>query len=167
MSQQKVELADLLGLMFRTSPEEFPFDDTYGLWYNFLNFERGIKTTKNSEHRWLRISGIKVLGKGQVKFDSAVEPIFLRSTNSGEVPDCVAHKSHPHASSSGCILNKDAFVWINLNRNLEPNIREYEKTKVLDEMRYFCDERDPAFLKAFIYWLTDQGGSYDLSNSGL
>ena len=164
---RKLELADLLGLLSRSSQEEFPLDKTYGLWYVFLNNTRGISTNKNIEHRWFRICGTKVTGKGQVAFDSAVEPIFLRSTREGAAPDCVIHRAHPHASSTGCVLNKDGYVWINVNRSMEPNIREYEKTSVLDNTPHFCIEERPDFLKAFIYWLTDQGGQFDLHGSGI
>ena len=165
--QATVALEDLMGAMFRTSPEDFPFEETYGLWYVFLNSQRGMKTSRNTDHRWFRIAGIKVLGKGSVEFDSAVEPIFLRSTNEGNTPDCVKHRAHPHASPKGCVLNKDAFVWINVNRSMEPGIRDYEKTDVLNATTHFCVEKDAVFLKLFIYWLSDQGGSYDLSGSGI
>lgn len=168
MSNKKlVNQEDLLGVMFRTGPDDFPFDTTYGLWYVFLNNQRGISTTKNSNHSWLRICGTKVVGKGAVEFDPVVEPIFLRSTNSGSLPDCVAHGAHPHATHRGCVLSKDAFVWINVNRSMEPNIRDYEKSTTLDSTPHFCEETDSVFLKSFIYWLSDQGGRYDLSRSGL
>jgi hypothetical protein len=166
-SQEKIEFADLLSLLSRSPTQEFPFDKTHGKWYVFLNSTRGIQTSKNIDHRWLRLCGAKVVGKGQVAFDSAVEPIFLRSTREGEAPDCVVHRSHPHASSTGCVLNKDGYVWINVNRNMEPNIREYERTTTLDESPHFCVEEAPEFLKAFIYWLTDQGGRFDLQTSGI
>ena len=166
-SQEKIEFADLLSVLSRSPTQEFPFDKTYGKWYVFLNSTRGIQTSKNIDHRWLRLCGAKVVGKGQVAFDSAVEPIFLRSTREGEAPDCVVHRSHPHASSTGCVLNKDGYVWINVNRNMEPNIREYERTTTLDESPHFCVEEAPEFLKAFIYWLTDQGGRFDLQTSGI
>lgn len=166
-SQEKIEFSDLLSLLSRSPTQEFPFDKTHGKWYVFLNSTRGIQTSKNIDHRWLRLCGAKVVGKGQVAFDSAVEPIFLRSTREGEAPDCVVHRSHPHASSTGCVLNKDGYVWINLNRNMEPNIREYERTTTLDNSPHFCVEEAPEFLKAFIYWLTDQGGRFDLQTSGI
>jgi hypothetical protein len=166
-SQEKIEFADLLSLLSRSPTQEFPFDKTHGKWYVFLNSTRGIQTSKNIDHRWLRLCGAKVVGKGQVAFDSAVEPIFLRSTREGEAPDCVVHRSHPHASSTGCVLNKDGYVWINVNRNMEPNIREYERTTTLDDSPHFCVEEGPEFLKAFIYWLTDQGGRFDLQTSGI
>jgi hypothetical protein len=50
---------------------------------------------------------------------------------------------------------------------MEPNIREYERTTTLDESPHFCVEEAPEFLKAFIYWLTDQGGRFDLQTSGI
>ena len=164
---KRLEFADLLGILSRTSPDEFPLDKTYGLWYVFLNSSRGINTSKNIDHRWLRICGTKVTGKGQVEFDSAVEPIFLRSTREGIAPDCVKHHSHPHASQTGCVLDKDGYVWINVNRSMEPSIRDYEKTSVLDSVPHFCKEEKHDFLTAFIYWLTDQGGQYDFENSGI
>ena len=76
----RLQLADLLSLVSRSPAEDFPLDKTFGLWYVFLNSQMGIQTTKNIDHRWLRICGTKVTGKGEVAFDSAVEPIFLRST---------------------------------------------------------------------------------------
>ena len=166
-NSEKIGFADLLFLLARSPADDFPLDRTYGKWYVFLNSTRGIQTNKNIDHRWFRLCGTKVVGKGQVAFDSSVEPIFLRSTREGEAPDCVVHRSHPHASATGCVLNKDGFVWINVNRNMEPNIREYEKTTVLDSSPNFCVEEAPDFLKLFVYWLTDQGGQFDLQSSGI
>jgi len=164
---RSLEFADLLGLLSRSNQNDFPLEKTYGLWYVFLNSTRGIQTTKNIDHRWLRICGTKITGKGQVAFDTAVEPIFLRSTREGEAPDCVIHRAHPHASQIGCVLDKDAYVWINVNRSMEPNIRDYERTSVLETTPHFCTEEKEDFLKAFIYWLTDQGGKFDLKDSGI
>lgn len=162
-----VRVEDLMGILFRSNTEDFPFEKTFGKWYAFLNSERGIGTSKNSDHRWLRIAGIKLVGKGKVKFDASVEPIFLRSTIPGSPPDCVDHDAHPHASPAGCILNLDAFVWINVNRSMEPGIRDYEKTSILDGLTPFCIEDDPAFLKRFIYWLGEEGAEFDFSGAGL
>lgn len=162
-----VALEDLMGMLFRSSSEELPFETTHGLWYVFSNDEKGIRTQKNTNHSWLRIMGIKVIEKDGIPFDPAVEPIFLRTSNEGEPPNCVPHKSHPHASPSGCVLYRDSYVWLNVDRNLEPYIRDYERTEKLDNHSHFCAEEEPLFLKSFIFWLSDQGAKYDYTGAGI
>ena len=166
-NKETVALQDLMGLLFRTGSEELPFENTHGFWYEFSNLEMRIRSKGSTNHSWLRIMGIKVIEKNGVPFDSAVEPIFLRTSHPGETPHCIAHKSHPHASSLGCVLYWDSFVWLDVDRNMEPNIRDYEKTEKLDRHPHFCVEKDPIFLKLFIYWLSDQGAKYDYSESGI
>lgn len=159
-------MQDLMGALFRTG-EDFPIEGTHGLWYAFSNTERGIRTNRNTNHSWLRLVGIKVIEKDGVLFDPAVEPIFLRTSNSGEPPQCVSHLAHPHASSSGCILNRNSFVWLNVNRHMEPNIRNHERTEKLDRHPHFCAEKDPLFIRSFIYWLEELGAKIDYSGSGI
>lgn len=161
------DLTDLMGAFFRTGPQDFPLADTHGLWYVFSNVEMVIRSTNSTNHSWLRIMGIKVVEKNGIPFDPNVEPLFLRTSNAGEPPECISHKSHPHASTSNCVLNRDSFVWLNVNRHMEPNIRDYRKTAELDVQLHFCIEKDPIFLKSFIFWLSDQGAKFDLSGSGL
>jgi hypothetical protein len=50
---------------------------------------------------------------------------------------------------------------------MEPGIRDYEKTSILDGLTPFCIEDDPAFLKRFIYWLGEEGAEFDFSGAGL
>ena len=158
---------DLMGLLFRSSSDELPFESTHGLWYVFANEEKGIRTKSSTNHSWLRLVGMKVIEKNGIPFDSAVEPIFLRTSHAGEPPDCVIHISHPHASQSGCVLYWDSYVWLNVDRAMEPNIRDYEKTEKLDHHSHFCVEEDPIFLQLLIFWLSDQGAKYDYSESGI
>jgi hypothetical protein len=162
-----VALQDLMGVLFRSSSDELPLKSTHGLWYVFANEEKGIRTKGSTNHSWLRLVGLKVIEKNGIPFDSAVEPIFLRTSHAGEPPNCVLHKSHAHASQSGCVLYWDSYVWLNVDRNMEPNIRDYEKTEKLDRHPNFCTEEDPIFLKSFIFWLSDQGAKYDYSESGI
>jgi len=162
-----VALEDLMGLLFRNSSEELPFKNTHGLWYVFSNKEMGIGSKGSTNHSWLRILGIKIIEKNGIPFDPAVEPIFLRTSHAGKVPDCIDHKSHPHASASGCILYWDSYVWLNVDRNMEPNIRDYEKTEKLDRQLHFCQESNKIFLESFIFWLSEQGAKYELSRAGL
>ena len=165
--KDSVALEDLMGLLFRSSSEDLPFENTHGLWYVFSNEEMGIRTRNSNNHSWLRIMGIKVMEKKGIPFDPAVEPIFLRTSHPGETPDCLPHKSHPHASPSGCVLYRDSYVWLNVDRNMELGIRDYERTEKLDRHPSFCTEEDPFFLRSFIFWLSDQGAKYDYSESGI
>lgn len=162
-----VALEDLLGLLFRSGSEEPPFERTHGLWYAFANEERGIRSKGSVSHSWLRLVGLKVIEKNGIPFDSAVEPIFLRTSNPGEPPDCLPHDSHAHASQSGCVLSRPSYVWLNVDRNMEPGIRDYERTEKLERRSHFCIEDDQYFLKPFIYWLSEQGTKYDYSESGI
>ena len=165
--QESVRAVDLLYLLFRTGSQELPFDKTHGEWYLFLNIERGIKTEKNKDHKWLRICGVRVQSKNNIQFDSEVEPLFLRSTsNIGAPPDAIPHQPHPHATIDGCQLNKKGDVWLNVNRSMEPNIRDYVRTILLEDAGYFCVEKDPDFLREFLYYLSEGGASIDVSEAG-
>ena len=165
--QEVVSAVDLLYLLFRTSSQELPFDKTYGEWYLFLNIERGIKTSKNNDHKWLRICGVRIESKNNIQFDSEVEPIFLRSTsNTGSPPDAIPHQPHSHATTDGCQLNKKGSIWLNVNRSMEPNIRDYVRTSILDENSYFCLEKEPDFLREFLYYLSESGASINISKAG-
>ena len=161
--KSSINPADLLHILFRSSDKELPFDEIFGEWYVFLNHERGIATTRNKDHRWLRICGIRISSKNGVQFDSEVEPIFLRTKNTGEPPNAIFHSAHPHAKPDGCVLNLDAFVWLNVNRSMEPNIRDYVRVSTLNSTAPFCLEEDSNFLKQLLYWLTDNGFVFDLS----
>ena len=165
--KKPVRAVDLLYLLFRTSSQELPFDKTFGEWYLFLNIERGIKTSANKDHKWFRICGVRVQSKNNIQFDSEVEPLFLRSTtNEGAPPEAIPHQPHPHATIHGCQLNKKGSVWLNVNRSMEPNIRDYIRTSVLNETNYFCLEKDPKFLGEFLYYLSEGGASIDISEAG-
>lgn len=164
---RSVRAEDLLNLLFRSGEPGFDFEKTYGEWYTFLNIERGIRTTKNSDHRWLRLRGVRVENAQGIKFDSEVEPIFLRSTREGEPPDAVEHMAHPHSHPGGCILNLRAYVWTRVNKNHEPGIRDYVRTKELDQLPYFCLEKERKFLSMFIYYLSEAGFRLDISEAGL
>lgn len=166
-NKETVALQDLMSLLFRTGSDELPFESTHGFWYEFSNEEMGIRTRRSINHSWLRIMGIKVIEKDGIPFDSAVEPIFLRTSHPGDTPHCLPHKSHDHPSPRRCVLYRDSYVWLNVDRKMEPNIREYQKTEKLDRHSHFCVEEDPIFLKLFIYWLSDQGAKYDYSGSGI
>ena len=166
MSKKKsVALEDLMGVLFRTNPEELLLDNTYGLWYVLSNEEMGIRTRSSTNHTWLRMMGVRVIEKDGIPFDPVVEPIFLRTSHPGQLPDCLEHKSHPHASANGCTLYRDSYVWINVDRTMEPNIREYEKTSKLDKQSQLCVEEDPLFIKSFLFWLSEQGARFDLSGA--
>lgn len=71
-----VALEDLMGLLFRSSSDELPFENTRGLWYVFANEEKGIRTKGSTNHSWLRLVGMKVIEKNGIPFDPVVEPIF-------------------------------------------------------------------------------------------
>jgi len=168
MAKQRVVRAeDLLFLMFRSGQPGFDFGHTYGEWYLYLNFERGIKTSKNSDHRWLRLHGVRVDNLVGIIFDSEVEPLFLRSTRTGEPPEAVEHKAHPHSNPAGCLLNFDAYVWTRVNRSHEPGIRDYARTKELDERSSFCIEKDEKFLSRFLYYLSEAGFKLDILEAGI
>lgn len=162
-----ISVQDLMGLLFRSSSEDLPFENTHGLWYVFGNEEKGIRSKGSANHSWLRLVGIKVIEKNGIPFDPAVEPIFLRTSHPGETPNCISHKSHAHASQSGCVLYWDSYVWLNVDRNMEPNIRDYEKTGELERRKPFCTEDDKNFLESFIFWLGENGAKYDYSKSGI
>jgi hypothetical protein len=49
---------------------------------------------------------------------------------------------------------------------MEPNIRDYVRTSVLDATKYFCVENDPKFLGEFLYYLSESGASIDISEAG-
>jgi hypothetical protein len=166
-NQRVVRAEDLLFLMFRSSEPGFDFDLTFGEWYSFLNIERGIRTGKNKDHRWLRLRGVKVDNEKGINFDSEVEPLFLRSTRKGEPPEAIGHQAHPHSNPAGCILNLDAYVWTRVNRSLEPGIRDYARTKELDQLSFFCLEKDRKFLSMFLYYLSDAGFKLDISEAGV
>lgn len=165
--QKSVRAEDLLHLMFRSNEPGFDFDKTFGEWYSFLNIERGIRTSKNSDHRWLRIRGVKVENEQGLEFDPEVEPIFLRSTRKGEPPEAVEHHAHPHSHPRGCILNLDAYVWTRVNKSHEPSIRDYIRTKELDRHPNFCIEKDRKFLSMFLFYLSDVGYKIDISEAGI
>jgi hypothetical protein len=166
MSRLKtVRAEDLLYVMFRSAEPAFDFENTYGEWYSFLNIERGIRTSKNSDHRWLRLRGVKIENEKGIDFDSEVEPIFLRSTREGEPPEAVEHQAHPHSNPSGCILNLRAFVWTRVNKSHEPGIRDYVRSKELDRLKYFCVEQDRNFLTRFFYYLSEAGFRFDISEA--
>jgi hypothetical protein len=168
MTKQRVVRAeDLLSLLFRSSQPGFDFERTHGEWYLYLNIERGIRTTKNSDHRWLRLRGVRVDNQLGIIFDSEVEPLFLRSTRTGEPPEAIEHKAHPHSNPAGCILNLDAYVWTRVDRSHEPGIRDYARTKELDERAFFCLEKDEKFLSMFLYYLSDAGFKLDISEAGV
>lgn len=168
MTKQKtVRAEDLLYLMFRSSEPALDFDRTFGEWYSFLNLERGIRTTKNLDHRWLRLRGVKVENEIGINFDSEVEPLFLRSTREGEPPEAVEHQAHPHSRPDGCILNLRAYVWTRVNKGHEPGIRDYARTKELDQLPNFCVEKDTKFLSMLLYYLSDAGYRLDISEAGL
>ena len=158
-----IALQDLMGVLFRGNPEDQRLENTHGLWYVLSNTEMGIQTRNSTNHTWLRLIGIKVIEKDGIPFDPVVEPVFLRTSHPGEPPDCIKHNSHPHASPSGCLLYKDSYVWLNVDRTMEPNIREYEKTQKLDARPYLCVETDPLFINSFLFWLSEQGAKYELT----
>jgi hypothetical protein len=165
MKKNTVALQDLMGVLFRGNPEDQRLENTHGLWYVLSNTEMGIQTRNNTNHTWLRLMGIKVVEKDGIPFDPVVEPVFLRTSNPGEPQDCIKHNSHPHASPSGCLLYRDSYVWLNVDRTMEPNIREYEKTQKLDSQTYLCVETDPLFINSFLFWLSEQGAKYDLTGT--
>jgi hypothetical protein len=158
---------DLLRLLSPNNGENFPFENATGLWYAFSNEEKGIKSKSSVSHSWLRLIGLKVIEKDGIPFDPLVEPIFLRTSNAGEPPDCIPHDSHAHASQNGCVLNRPSYVWLNVDRNMEPGIREYEKTEVLERRKPFCSEGDKLFLGSLTFWLGENGAKFDLRESGI
>ena len=168
MSKLKtVRAEDLLYVMFRSGEPALDFENTYGEWYSFLNIERGIRTSKNSDHRWLRLRGVKIENERGIEFDSEVEPIFLRSSREGEPPEAVEHHAHPHSHPDGCILNLRAYVWTRVNKNYEPGIRDYVRTKELDRLPHFCIENNRNFLSMFLFYLSEVGYKLDISESGV
>lgn len=168
MSKLKaVRAEDLLYVLFRSGEPAYDFDSTYGEWYSFLNIERGIKTSKNSDHRWLRLRGVKIENEIGIDFDPEVEPIFLRSTREGETPEAVEHQAHSHSHPGGCILNLRAYVWTRVNKNYEPGIRDYVRTKELDQLPHFCLEKDRKFLSMFLFYLSEVGYKLDIPEAGV
>jgi hypothetical protein len=158
---------DLRRLLSPNNGEVFPFENARGLWYVFANQEKGIRSKASTNHSWLRLVGLKVIEKQGVPFDPVVEPIFLRTSHPGEPPDCVPHNSHAHASQSGCVLYRPSYVWLNVDRNMEPGIRDYEKTAELDRRLPFCTEDEAIFLSSFTFWLGENGAKFDFSESGI
>jgi hypothetical protein len=158
---------DLLRLLSPNNGENFVFENARGLWYVFANSEKGIRSKGSVSHSWLRLVGVKVIGKNGIPFDPVVEPIFLRTSHPGEPPDCVPHNSHAHASQNGCVLYRHSYVWLNVDRNMEPGIRDYEKTVELERRKPFCTEEDKIFLGSFTFWLGENGAQFDISESGI
>lgn len=158
---------DLLYLLFRGGSPDFDLEKTHGQWFIFLNVERGIRTAKNNDHRWLRLRGVKIGDNMGINFDPEVEPLFLRSTRQGEAPEAVYHAAHKHSKMGECALNLDAYVWTRVNRSLEPGIRDYARTIDLDNTKSFCLEKEASFLKSFLYYLTENGLQLDISEAGL
>ena len=68
-NKNSVALQDLMGVLFRTKPEDLLLDNTYGLWYVLSNNEMGIRTRNSTSHVWLRIMGVKVVEKDGIILD--------------------------------------------------------------------------------------------------